>query len=108
VYAAVKESLLGTWIDSRETALEVIPYDSGLLSSTSNTTRNLNLLNVVVNEEGTNFKVAELEVSENVFTFPVQIKYLSVDQSTHVRDAWCWRNYRPGIDKFGMWTGQDG
>ena len=59
-------------------------------------------MNVVVSEEGTRFKVAELQIDENVFTSPVKVLYKSVNQNGEFGDTWEW-NYRPGIDKFGLW-----
>ena len=91
---------MGKWMDSRDATLEVIPFEetegaaAGAGTDSSSTKedemekelsaeekalKNLNRLNVVVNEEGTRFKVAEIEIDQNVFTSPVKVLYKSVN-----------------------------
>ncbi|CAD7974061.1 unnamed protein product [Amoebophrya sp. A25] len=123
VYATVKEGLVGAWVDSRGVYLEVIPFDDPAEPSR---------LNVVANEEGTRFKVAEIEISEDVFSSPVAVYYRplqplssttnaasslkktqadedaasTIDGSEHegqAGDTYVWQ-YSSG-DPFGVWHG---
>ncbi|CAD7938492.1 unnamed protein product [Amoebophrya sp. A120] len=69
VYETVKKGLLGSWVDSKGQFLEVIPFEGP----------DLHRLNVVANEDGTRFKVAEIEISEDVFSSPVPVYFKPID-----------------------------
>jgi hypothetical protein len=48
--------------------------------------------NVVVNESGTRFKVAEIEIPPDVFSVPVTILYKNVGANQEVGDVYRWEH----------------